>query len=106
MPQTSQDILKLDSYDVYLLINPCSKNGMSGNCKSSAGRRQADDIRFCCTMGQQKWGRRKVHLGSSGVNWFLLRLAGCFLQLSKAKGSFYLEGIPTSVTKMHLSSCS
>lgn len=106
MPQTSQDILKLDSYVVYLLINSCSKNDMSGNCKGSAGRRQADDIRFCCTTGRQKWGRRKVHPGSSGVNWFLLRLAGCFLQLLQAKGSFYLEGIPTSVTKMHLLSCS
>lgn len=106
MPQTSQDILKLDSHDVYLLINLCSKNDMSGNCKASAGRRQADDIRFYCTTGRQKWGRRKVHPGSSGVNWFLLRLAGCFLQLLQAKGSFYLEGIPTSVTKMHLLSCS
>lgn len=106
MPQTSQDILKLDAYDVYLLINSRSKNDMSGNCKGLAGRRQADDIRFCCTTGQQKWDKRKVHPGSSGVNWFLLRIAGCFLQLSQAKGSFYLEDIPTSVTKMHLSSCS
>lgn len=106
MPQTSQDILKIDAYDVYLLINSCSKNDMSGNCKGSAGRRQRDDIRFCCTTGQQKWDKRKVHPGSSGVNWFLLRIAGHFLQLSQAKGSFHLEDIPTSVTKMHLSSCS
>lgn len=88
MPQTSQDILKLDAYDVYLLINSRSKNDMSGSCEGSAGRRQADDIRFCCTTGQQKWDKRKVHPGSSGVNWLLLGIAGCFLQLSQAKEAF------------------
>ena len=46
MPQTSQDILELDTYDVYLLIiNVGSKNGMRGNCPGSAGSEGVDDIR-------------------------------------------------------------
>lgn len=44
---TSQDILKLDMDDVYLLINLCSKNnGMTGNCQGSAGSGQVGDITF------------------------------------------------------------
>lgn len=38
--------LELDMYDVYLLINLCSKNGMRGNCLGSAGSEGVDNIRF------------------------------------------------------------
>lgn len=46
MPQTSQDILELDMYDVYLLINVCSKNGMRRNSVGSAGSEGVHDIIF------------------------------------------------------------
>lgn len=59
MPQISQDILELDIYDVYLLVNVCSKNGTRGNCLGSAGSVGVDDFHLTIEMPttmQQKGG--------------------------------------------------
>lgn len=63
MPQTSQDSLELDMYDVYLLINLCSKNGMRESCLGSAGSERVHDNRNANNHATQR--RPKDVPGSS-----------------------------------------
>lgn len=88
MPQTSQDILELDMYDVYLLINLCSKNGMRGNCLGSAGSEGVHDIRF----SSDKRNATTMQQKGKGGHWMFLQvLLDNVLQATMGKYGFLIR---------------